>query len=127
MSDKRIIKHKKFTKKEFIEAVVYKQHTETNKDLASKLDISTMYFYKLLDRYAGDISHALTLKKSKLRLKAINVIEAQLDKMDVKTALEVLKQIGYSEATAELTGGFNIKLAAIAELLINGGNSNETA
>lgn len=97
MNENSLEKRTKITKADFISAVVHKPFKATNKGLATELGISEVYFYKLLKRYAPDIDKELGLKKSKIRLKAIGVIESQLNNLDTKTALEVLKQIGWSD------------------------------
>ena len=100
-----IEKPAKITKAIFISAVVHKPFKATNKGLAAELGISEAYFYKLLRRYSPEINKELGLKKAKIRLKAIGIIEARLNSMDEKTALDVLKQIGWSDSEVVESNG----------------------
>lgn len=130
MSANSVEKRAKITKADFISAVVYKPFRATNKSIAAELGISEAYFYKLLKKYSPDIDKELGLKKTKIRLTAISVIESQLNKLDAKTALEVLKQIGWSEPLLNglPTDDINSYFLAISEIIKSedtGGAMNE--
>ncbi len=90
----------KITKEKFIQSVVYKAPTQTQKSLAAELSISEAYFYKLFKKYSHEIESALVEKKNSLRLKAMNVIDYHLNKNDLKAAIAVIKLIDWHEENA---------------------------
>ncbi len=92
---------KNITKDKFIEKVVFTALGKTNKSVATELAISESYFYKLLKKYRTDIDKALLDKKNHLRLKSIHVLDHHLNELNLRAALQVLKQIGWNEESQE--------------------------
>jgi hypothetical protein len=92
---------KNILKDKFIEKVVFTKPDKTNKSIATELNISESYFYKLLKKHRVEIDSALLDKKNHLRLKAIHVIDHHLNELNLKAAIQVLRQIGWSEPGME--------------------------
>jgi len=90
----------KVTKEKFIQSIVYKAPTQTQKSLAAELGISEAYFYKLFNKYSSEIEKALVQKKNSLRLKAMNVLDYHLNQNSLKAAIEVVKLFDWHEVDA---------------------------
>ena len=120
MGQKTLVGQRKISKEDFVSGVVNKPLKLSNKVLASQMNISEQHFYNLMKKYSEDIEAELGHQKTQLRVKSMRVLSHLLDLGDATTAYFVIKQFGLSDNTNQLETGFNVKLAAIAELLVTG-------
>lgn len=84
----------KITKKHFIEAIENNEDGLTNKELAAKLQISEVYFYKLKERYKSELRDAAEelIKKNALEIVRDLLAQSHAGKTQATiAALEMLK------------------------------------